>query len=71
MRWSILGGIALICAGAFVLLRGASFTRQHDVVKVGDVKITANEREAVPTWAGVLGIVVGGGLVLTGVRKRS
>ncbi len=70
MRSSIIGGVVLICIAAFVLIRGASFTSQHDVVKVGDVKITASERQSIPPWAGVLGLVVGGAMVFAGTRRR-
>ena len=37
-----IAGIALLLLGLFLLLiRGGSFTTQRDVVKVGDVKLTA------------------------------
>ena len=70
MRPMIIGGIVLICLGVFVLIRGASFSSQRDVVKIGDVKITADERKAVPPWAGGLAIVVGAAMVLAGTRQR-
>lgn len=68
---SLLAGIVLIGLGAFVLLRGADFTTRRDVVRMGDMKITADEKQSVPPWAA--GLAVAGGVVLlaTGARKRA
>jgi hypothetical protein len=54
-----------------VLLRGGSFTSRRDVLKVGDLKVTADSRESIPTWVG--GAAVAGGIVLiaAGMRKRA
>ncbi|MEO8451302.1 MAG: hypothetical protein ABI647_16020 [Gemmatimonadota bacterium] len=70
MRPLTIVGILLIIAGAFVLIRGASFTSKRDVLKIGDVKVTADERQSVPPWAGGLAIVAGAALVFAGARKR-
>ena len=40
MRQSIIAGIVILGLGAFVLLRGASFTSKRDVLKVGDFPVT-------------------------------
>jgi hypothetical protein len=47
-----IAGIALLLLGVFLLIRGGSFTTQRDVVKVGDVKLTANERQSIPPVGG-------------------
>jgi hypothetical protein len=71
MRPMLVAGIALICLGLFLLLRGGSFTTQRDVVKVGDVKLTASEHRSVPPWAAGLGIILGSGLLFAGTRRRA
>lgn len=71
MRAFIIAGVVILGLGAFVLLRGASFTSERNVLKVGDVQITADQRQTVPPWAGVAALVVGAGLIVTGVRKRA
>ena len=71
MRPSVIAGIVIFVLGAYVLLRGASFISQRDVLKVGDVKITADERQSVPPWAGGAAMVVGAVLVGSGIRKRA
>ena len=70
MRPLILVGVLLIGLGAFVLLRGASFTSRRDVLKVGDVKVTADEQQTVPPWAGAAAIVAGVALIVSGSRRR-
>jgi len=71
MRPMSIAGIILILFGGFVLLRGGSFTTRRDVLKIGDVKVTADEKQAIPGWAGVLSIVAGVALVVAGSKKRA
>lgn len=70
MRQYTIAGIVILALGAFVLLRGTSFSSRHDVVKVGDVKITATEQKSIPPWVGGAAIVVGAALLVAGTRKR-
>jgi hypothetical protein len=69
MRSFLVAGIIILGIGGFVLLRGGTFTRHHDVLKVGDVKITAESRESTPTWLGWLAVAAGGALIAAGMRK--
>ena len=71
MRPLVIVGIVIAALGAFVLIRGGSFTSQRDVLKVGDVKITADERQTIPPWVGGAGLLVGVALIVSGVRKRA
>lgn len=71
MRQRIIAGIVILGLGAFVLLRGASFTSHRDVVEVGDVKITAEEHQSIPPWVGGAAVVAGLVLIVAGARKRA
>jgi hypothetical protein len=71
MRQFILAGIVMLGLGAFVLLRGASFTSRRDVLKVGDVKVTADEQRSIPPWVGGAAILVGVAFIVAGTRKRT
>jgi hypothetical protein len=71
MRPLVIAGIVILCLGAFVLLRGASFTSRRDVLKVGDVKITADEQRSIPPWVGWAAVVAGVALLAAGGRKRA
>ena len=63
-------GILLIVFGAFVVFKGLTYRSQTDSVRIGDVKITAEQRRTIPTWVGVAALV-GGLVVLTaGARGR-
>jgi hypothetical protein len=66
-----IAGIVLIILGAFVLLRGGSFTTRRDVLKIGDVKVSADEQQMIPSWAGVVAIVAGVALLVAGSKKRA
>jgi hypothetical protein len=65
-----IAGIVLAALGAFVLLNGASFTTRRDVLKVGPVEASVQEKQAVPAWAGGVALVLGLGLVVAGARRR-
>jgi hypothetical protein len=71
MRPLAILGIAIIAIGAIVLLRGASFTRKEDIVKVGDVKVTADKKQSIPTWAGAVAIIAGIAVVGASARQRA
>lgn len=71
MRERIIAGVVILCLGAFVLLRGASFSSRSDVLKVGDIKVTATERQTVPPWVGGAAALVGIALIVAGTRKRA
>ncbi|NOT08899.1 MAG: hypothetical protein HOP28_11920 [Gemmatimonadales bacterium] len=71
MRPTGIAGIVLIVFGAFVLLTGGSFTTKRDVLTIGDVKLTADERQTIPSWAGVLSLIAGVVLVGMGAKKRT
>ena len=63
-------GILLIVFGAFVVFKGLTYRSQTDSVRIGDVRITAEQRRTIPTWVGVAALV-GGLVVLTaGARGR-
>jgi uncharacterized membrane protein YphA (DoxX/SURF4 family) len=63
-------GLLLVAAGIWVLAGQATYQQTDTLVQVGSAKLTATHDKAVPTWAGVAGIVVGALLAIGGfVRK--
>lgn len=69
MRRYVIAGIVLIGLGLFVLVRGGTFTSKRDVLKVGDIKITADEQQSIPPWVGGLAVLAGIGLLAAGARR--
>jgi drug/metabolite transporter (DMT)-like permease len=70
MRAPVIIGIILIILGGIVLVRGGSFTTKQNVLEVGDLTISADERQTIPPWAGILSIVAGAVVIGAGSRKR-
>jgi hypothetical protein len=65
--------IALIVAGALGLVYGGfSFTKETHSGKLGPIELSITEKQTVnvPLWAGVGAIVIGGALLMFGVRKH-
>jgi drug/metabolite transporter (DMT)-like permease len=64
-------GVLLIVAGVIVVaMRGVPYTKSHNEVEVGPLKVTTQERGMVTPIFGVAAIVVGGVLMFAG-KKRS
>jgi uncharacterized membrane protein len=64
-------GVILIIAGVIVLaMKGISYTKDRDSVKIGGVELSKEDRGFVPPVAGVIAIVAGIVLVAAG-RKRA
>jgi hypothetical protein len=64
--------ILLIVAGVVALMYGGfSYVSETHNASLGPISLTVNERQTVniPVWAGVGAIVVGGGLLLFGIKK--
>ncbi len=71
MRGSAMVGLALIVFGAVVYLRGGSFMTRHEVMKVGDVSVSAEERRPIAPWVAGLAVLAGIALVTTGARRKA
>ena len=71
MRLSSVIGIILIIAGGFVLVNGGYFTSRRDVLKVGGLKVTAEEQHPVRPWIAGVAVLAGVVLVAAGARRRA
>jgi len=63
--------IGLLAAGLLALAYGGfSYTRQTHDAKVGplEISVSENQRVNVPVWAGVVLVIAGAGLLLTGKK---
>jgi hypothetical protein len=60
-------GVILIIAGiVIVVMRGIPYTKSHNEVEVGPLKVTTQERGMVTPVIGIAAIVIGGVLVFAG-----
>lgn len=71
MRPLSIVGILLLVVGAFIVFRGASYKSRDEVLRVGDLKASVEEKHAVPTWVGGVAIVAGLVLVAGGMKRRT
>jgi hypothetical protein len=70
MRPTLIAGILLVVLGVVVLVSGR-FGNQRDVLKVGDITVSASERPAGPApWVSGLIIAAGAILVVSASRRR-
>jgi hypothetical protein len=71
MRPQALVGIILLVIGAFILFRGMSYKSKDEVLKVGDVKASVEQKHPVPAWAGGVALVAGIVLLAGGMKRRA
>lgn len=65
-------GVLLIIAGVIVVaMRGIPYTKSHNEVEVGPLKVTSQERGMVTPMVGVAAIVIGGVLVFAGKKQSA
>jgi hypothetical protein len=68
-----IAAIALVAAGILGLVYGSfTYTKETHEAKLGPIEMSVKEKETVniPVWGGVGAIVLGGGLLLLGSKKR-
>jgi hypothetical protein len=68
-----MAALALIAAGILGLVYGSfTYTKETHEAKLGPIEMSVKEKETVniPVWGGVGAIVLGGGLLLFGSKKR-
>ncbi len=67
----IIIGVLLVALGIAAFLGKLDFTRDKEVLKIGELSATVQKEESVPQWAGGVGVLVGLGLIAAGaMRKR-
>ena len=71
MRPQALAGIILLVIGAFILFRGMTYKSKDEVLKVGDLKASVEQRHPVPTWAGGVALIAGIVLLAGGMKRRA
>jgi hypothetical protein len=64
-------GIALIVAGSFLVFRGASITSRENVLEVGGLTVSAEERRPISPWIGVAVLIGGIAVVINEARRRA
>jgi hypothetical protein len=66
----ILVGVVLLVGGGYVLLEGGHITTQRQVLEVGGVQISAEQKNKVEPWAAGVALVAGTALVLVGFTRK-
>ncbi|WP_293393157.1 hypothetical protein [Nevskia sp.] len=72
MRYGIIiVGLVVAALGIAALLGKFEYEKTSTLAQVGDLKAEVKHDKTVPQWAGILALVVGGGLVLVGFTRKA
>ena len=66
---SLVVGFALLAGGTYVLLEGGYITSRRDVVDMGPLKITTEERHPIRPWVAGLALIAGTTIVIVGATR--
>jgi uncharacterized membrane protein HdeD (DUF308 family) len=65
----IIGVILIICGVVVLAMKGISYTKDKDSVKIAGVELSKEDRGFVPPVAGIIAVVAGVALVAAGRKK--
>ena len=65
----LIGVILIICGIVVLAMRGISYTKDRDAMKIGGLEIAKEDRGFVPPVAGIIAVVAGVALVAAGRKK--
>jgi hypothetical protein len=66
----IIAGILLIAVGVAAFTGNLNFTKDKEVLKIGEFSATVKQEKTVPQWIGGIGALVGLGLVAAGAMGK-
>jgi hypothetical protein len=68
----VIVGIALVLVGAYVFVEGGYVSTRREVIDVGGLKISAEERHPIKPWVAGIALVAGTALIASVlVRNKS
>ena len=70
MRLNMLIGALLILAGGIIIAGGVRYSARHDVVDLGGIRVSADEKRSIPTWVGGVAAIAGLALVFAGGGRK-
>ena len=65
----VIGVVLVICGLVILALRGLSYTKDRDAVKVGPLEVVTKEKGFIPPAAGMAAVLIGGVLIITSRRR--
>lgn len=71
MRTMQIVGVVLIAVGGFLFVQGGTFSTSEEVLKVGDLKVSAKEQHTVAPWMAGVAVIAGIALIATGASRKS
>lgn len=72
MRYGIIiVGLVAAALGIAALMGKFEYEKTSTLAEVGDLKAEVKHDKTVPQWAGILALVVGGGLMVVGFTRKA
>ncbi len=66
----IVAGILVAALGIAAFTGNLDFTKDKEVLKVGEFSASVKQEQSVPQWAGGIGVLVGLALVIAGATRK-
>jgi hypothetical protein len=69
--WLVIVGVALLAGGGYALIEGGYFTTRRQVIELGGVRVSAEQKNAIEPWMAGIALVAGTGLLIVGLTRKS
>lgn len=69
--WLVVLGVALLAGGGYALLEGGYFTSRRQVIELGGVRVSAEQKNAIEPWMAGIALVAGTGLLIVGLTRKT
>lgn len=66
----VLVGVALIIGGGFVLFEGGYISTRRQVIDLGGIQVSAEQKNRVEPWMAGLALVLGTALTIGGLTRK-
>lgn len=66
----IIAGIIIAALGIAAFTGKLNFSKDKEVLKIGDLSATVQEEKTVPQWLGGVAVLVGVGFVVAGAMRK-
>ena len=69
--WIVIIGVALLAGGGYALIEGGYFTTRRQVIELGGVRVSAEQKNAIEPWMAGIALVAGTGLLIVGMTRKT
>ena len=64
-------GIILLAVGGYALIEGGYFASKREVLDIGGLSVSTEEKTAIQPWMAGIALVAGAGILIAGLTRKT